>query len=165
MAVASNSSPLIYLAALSDFDLLRELFGQLVIPPAVYEEVVERGVGYPVQEAVQHCLGDWIRVEPLSGTELRDTLIHQRGLQVGESEVIALATSLRVGTVLMDDRDAVACARALGLRVIRTPLIYNEAKNRGRIANVRAKLDELRSAGFRLSDRDYQAILKSLGEL
>lgn len=40
-AVVSDSSPLNYLALLSDFDLLRQIYHTVVIPPAVYREVVE----------------------------------------------------------------------------------------------------------------------------
>jgi predicted nucleic acid-binding protein len=49
--------------------------------------------------------------------------------------------------------------------VIRTPLIYADAKILGLIGSVQEKLDELRSHGFRLSDRHYEQILKDLGEL
>ena len=42
-AVVSDSSPLNYLALLSDFDLLRQIYRSVVIPPAVYREVVESG--------------------------------------------------------------------------------------------------------------------------
>jgi predicted nucleic acid-binding protein len=44
MAVVADSSPLIYLAALSDFYFLKELFGSVLIPPAVYREVVRQGL-------------------------------------------------------------------------------------------------------------------------
>jgi predicted nucleic acid-binding protein len=47
-AVVSDSSPLNYLALLSDFDLLRRIYGTLVIPPAVHHDVVENGAEYPV---------------------------------------------------------------------------------------------------------------------
>ena len=61
-AVVSDSSPLNYLALLSDFDLLRQIHGNLVIPPAVHREVVERGAAYPVGKAVAAALGSWITV-------------------------------------------------------------------------------------------------------
>ena len=51
-AVVSDSTPLNYLALLSDFDLLRRLYGTLIIPPAVYREVIESGSEYPVAAAV-----------------------------------------------------------------------------------------------------------------
>jgi hypothetical protein len=48
--VISNSSPLVYLAALGDFELLRKLFVEIAIPPAVFDEVVVRGSGFPVAD-------------------------------------------------------------------------------------------------------------------
>jgi predicted nucleic acid-binding protein len=49
--------------------------------------------------------------------------------------------------------------------VIRTPLIYADAKFLGLVSSVREKLDELRKYGFRLSDPHYARILRELGEL
>jgi predicted nucleic acid-binding protein len=51
------------------------------------------------------------------------------------------------------------------MTVIRTPLIYADAKILGLVGSVREKLDELRACGFRLSDQHYELILKELGEL
>lgn len=64
----------------------------------------------------------------------------------------------------MDDQRGVRCARSRGMEVIRTPLIYADAKFRGLIPNVKGKLDELRVNGFRLSDRHYELILNEVGE-
>ena len=47
MYVVSNSTPLIYLAALGDFALLRKMFGQIHIPRAVWIELVDQGGGQP----------------------------------------------------------------------------------------------------------------------
>ena len=49
-----------------------------------------------------------------------------------------------------------------GITVIRTPLIYADAKILGLIDNLREKLDELRLRGFRLSDRHYSKFFESL---
>jgi len=66
MVVVSNSSPLIYLAALGDFELLRRLFGEIHIPPAVWAEIVEQGEGFPVQSAALHAAAQqWLRVTPV----------------------------------------------------------------------------------------------------
>src|ERR1019366_795098 len=51
-AVVSDSSPLNYLALLSDFDLLRQIYHTVVIPPAVHREVVESGADYSVRQTV-----------------------------------------------------------------------------------------------------------------
>ena len=87
-AVVSDSSPLNYLAWLSDFDLLRQIYHTVVIPPAVYREVVDSGADYPVASAVKAALGDWISVaeapDPAPVTALRSAF----HLDSGESEAI-----------------------------------------------------------------------------
>jgi predicted nucleic acid-binding protein len=40
MSVVSNASPLINLALIGQLDMLRQLYGELVIPDAVWREVV-----------------------------------------------------------------------------------------------------------------------------
>ncbi|MEB3760630.1 MAG: hypothetical protein GSR81_07285 [Desulfurococcales archaeon] len=41
--VVSDSSPLIHLSQIGRLNLLKEFFGELLIPPAVYREVVIGG--------------------------------------------------------------------------------------------------------------------------
>jgi predicted nucleic acid-binding protein len=48
--------------------------------------------------------------------------------------------------------------------VIRTPLIYADAKILGLIGSVQEKLDELRAHGFRLSTGHHEQILEDLGD-
>ena len=165
MPAVSDSSPLIYLAALSDFHLLREIFSSIVIPEAVYREVVTQGASYPVKDEVEAALGDWLTVQPIRNPHLATQISREQQLQAGECEVIALAKETQFQPLLLDEQRAVTYARSLGLKVVRTPLIYTEAKLRGRIITVREKLDALRREDFWLKDRDYEAILKTAGEL
>ena len=43
MKVISNTTPLIGLASIGQFELLHKLFGEIIIPKAVYDEVVIAG--------------------------------------------------------------------------------------------------------------------------
>ncbi len=86
-------------------------------------------------------------------------------LDLGESEAILVAGTLANVPLLMDERRGVRCARLRGATVIRTPLIYAQAKHLGLIGSVREKLDQLKLQGFRLSDQHYKLILEELGEL
>ena len=165
MVVVSNSSPLIYLAALGDFELLPQLFGEIQVPSAVWTEIVEQGAGFPVQSAVIQAVAQaWLRVTPLRPPM---ETIHAEGrrLHLGEMEVIRLAEQLSADIVLMDDRAAVIQARSQGFLVVPTIAIYIEAKRKGMIGSVKEKVDQLRAARFRLAERDYQAILALAGEL
>jgi predicted nucleic acid-binding protein len=102
--VVSDSSPLNYLALLSDFDLLRQIYKTLVIPPAVYREVVERGAAYPVAKVVRAALGEWISVAEAPDTTRVDNLRREYRLDLGESEAILVAESLGKVPLLMDER-------------------------------------------------------------
>jgi predicted nucleic acid-binding protein len=165
MIVVSNSSPLIYLAALGDFELLPRLFGEIHIPSAVWTEIVDQGDGFPVQPAALQAVAQgWLRLRPL---QVPVELIHagERRLHLGEAEVIQLAEELSADVALIDDRAAVIQARARGFRVVPTIAIYIDAKRNGMIGSVKEKVDRLRAARFRLTDRDYRAILAAAGEL
>lgn len=52
MLVVSNSSPLIALARLAQLELLQALYGEILIPSAVYQEVVQAGKGREGSAAV-----------------------------------------------------------------------------------------------------------------
>ena len=153
MPVVANSSPLIYLAALSDFHFLKNLFGTIAIPPAVYQEVVVQGTGFPVKGEVEAALDDWVVVRPVQNRRRIEEVRKAACLDIGEAEAIVLAQECQAETLLLDDQRAVGYARELGLNVTRTPVIYSEAKLRGWISSVREKLDALRKKGFRLSER------------
>lgn len=92
--VISSSSPLIYLAALDDFDLLRTLFDEVTIPPAVFDEVVVGGAEFPVARSVIAAQGKWIQVRNLGDASKAEAL-GLSGLDRGESEALVLAQELR----------------------------------------------------------------------
>ena len=111
MSVVSNSSPLIYLSALGDLDLLHRLLGSIVIPQAVYREVVLNGVvsgrARPGAEEVQQVLGTWLTVVEVENHSAVVRLQSAAGMQEGECEAIVLAGELHSATIVLDDQQAV----------------------------------------------------------
>ena len=61
MIIVSNATPLIGLAKIGRFHLLQQLFGQLHIADAVYDETVTRGVS--AKQVVAQA--DWIETHPV----------------------------------------------------------------------------------------------------
>ena len=47
MTVVSDASALINLARIGELELLRQLYGEVLIPQAVWREVVVKGAGQP----------------------------------------------------------------------------------------------------------------------
>ena len=64
MIVVVDSTPLIYLGAIGRFDLLRSLYGRILIPFAVFDEVVNQGEGR--WGARETAAADWVDVKSVS---------------------------------------------------------------------------------------------------
>jgi predicted nucleic acid-binding protein len=60
MIVVSDASPLITLARAGHLELLREFYGQILIPRAVHEEVTVASTGLPGADEVLRA--SWIEV-------------------------------------------------------------------------------------------------------
>jgi len=100
MSVVSNASPLINLARIDQLDLLRQLYGEVWIPEAVYREVVEEGAGQAGAEEVRAA--SWIKTRDVSNKALVQALRYE--LDAGEAEAIALALVMQADLLLMDER-------------------------------------------------------------
>ncbi|MEA1864199.1 MAG: DUF3368 domain-containing protein [Euryarchaeota archaeon] len=161
MSVVSNASPLINLARIGKLDLLRQLYGELFIPKAVWQEVVTDGVGQP--GAVEVKVATWIKVQSVTNTLLVRAL--RQELDAGEAEAIVLALEMESEVLLMDERLGREVAQHLGLRYIGLIGVLIEAKHKGVLSAVKHHLDELRNvAGFRIRDALYVRVLQDEGE-
>ena len=68
--IVSNSTPLIELSKIRRLELLRDVYGTLVIPKAVYTEVVINGEGKPGAKERKRLAGNSVG-EPLLIDETR----------------------------------------------------------------------------------------------
>jgi len=158
--VVSNSSPLIALAKVGLLNLLREMFGEIRIPRAVWVEVVEHGRGKPGSEEVAKA--EWIKVHDVSDRLAVEILRREMG--PGEAETIVLAKELGADLILMDDEKPREVARQLGLKIAGTIAILVRAWRKGLLA--RSPVDvalEMRAKGVWISDELLQR-LRSLIE-
>lgn len=160
MTAVSNSSPLILYASIGQLELIERLFTEVLITPAVWQEVVKDGRGRVGACEVQQA--SWIHQQPLPRPEMPRVLA---ALDPGEREAIALATSLPLGTpILLDDRRARRKARDVGLLVIGSGGILGLAKRSGLIDSVRPTLFDLISAGLFLNEAAVRELLEVAGE-
>ena len=158
--MVSNSTPLIHLAKIGRLELLREFFGEVLIPEAVYRECVIEGKGSEDAKLIENAV--WIRVERIRDERLKRSLMIE--LDEGESEAIVLAIEKGAGILLMDDYDGREIARALGLKTTGTIGILLRAKFEGKIESIKDELDKLKETGFWLSEELYERILEEAGE-
>jgi len=148
MIVVSDASPLIALARVNRLELLRALFGRLIIPDAVWNEIVLSGADKAGK--ADFFRADWIEPRPVNDQALTSLLKHDLG--AGESEAIVLARELNADFLLMDERLGRSVARNLGLTTIGLIGVLIEARQRGLLPDVAQLADELHdSAGFWIS--------------
>lgn len=160
MIVCCDTSPLTSLAAIGRFDLLLEIYGELHIPGAVWDELNQGGVGWPGRDEVDGAR--WIHRHQVANTALVVTLT--RDLDRGEAETIALALELGAELVLLDEREGRRAAQRLALHVSGVLGTLLAAKSKGLLLEMRPCLDDLRRIGFYLTDGLYSAVLETAGE-
>jgi predicted nucleic acid-binding protein len=115
--VVSNTSPIIYLSAIGDFNILAELFGTILIPQAVHNELA---AGKDNSAEYREALAaSWINVTRIRNQSARSYLLTD--LDVGEAEAIILAEELGSDLILLDDRLGRKVAELKGNIVIGTP--------------------------------------------
>jgi len=143
--VVADSSCLIGLSKIGKLEILHDFFGKIIIPEAVYYEVVIRGKGRAGAEEVKNA--DWIEKNKVKN----DLAVRafRLNLGAGESEAIALASEYNAKFVILDDLSARQTAEELGLSVIGTVAVLQKAEIKGIIGNLQAVLEDLRKAGFR----------------
>jgi len=154
MIVVANAGPLIALARIGCLDLLQTLYGQLRIPPAVWEEVLASGSGQP--EAVTIGALPWIHVVEVHNVTAVQ-LMRDR-LDAGESEAIVLALELNADLLLIDEARGRRVAEARGLNKTGTLGTLVMAKRRGLVPLVTPLLDQLRGVGFYVSGELHQTV-------
>jgi uncharacterized protein len=100
--IVSDTSPITNLAAINQLDLLQKLSPGIVIPTAVYNEMVK--VGKIVPGAIEVKTLPWIQKQAVEDPQ-RVILIQetQENIDLGEAEAIVLALELKADLLLMDD--------------------------------------------------------------
>ena len=161
MIIVSNTSPIINLAAIGQLELLRRIYGKVIVPQAVYDEVVVAGAGQPGAKELQES--NWFEVKTVQNKHLSKAL--KLELHDGEAEAIAIAVELEADLVLLDERRARAVASRFALNYIGLLGIIVYAKHKGIIDKAKPVVDDLITmAGFWIERRLYLKIMEKLEE-
>jgi len=160
--IVSNTSPIINLAAIKQLELLHSLYGTIVIPHAVYHEIVVKGHDQAGSTEIQSW--HWFERYPVQNVALVRRL--EQHLDAGEAEAIALAIEMKANLLLLDERRGRAIAKELGLTVAGLLGVFVVAKQQGYLAAVKPVLHDLITvARFWIDDELYTQVLASVGEL
>jgi predicted nucleic acid-binding protein len=150
MKLISDAGPIIGLAKIGQIFLLKKLAAEVLIPPFVQKEIYGK-IGVE-SELIDRALDDFIRVaEPMNlGSEISETI---KGLDEGERQSIHLAAAFKKDALLLiDDRAGRQAAEELGINKTGLVGILILAKQKGYVDNISSLIEQLRFAGYWLSD-------------
>jgi predicted nucleic acid-binding protein len=144
--VIADSSCLIGLSKIGKLQILHDLFGTVLIPEKVYQEVVVSGRGRPGAEEVKNA--SWIETRTVQNQlAVRVFQLHLGG---GESEAISLAVECAADFLILDDLKARQIAEELGLSVVGTVAVLYKSSEKGLLGEeMQTVLEQLHQAGFR----------------
>lgn len=157
--VVVNSTPIISLAILDQLDLFRILYSRVLIPPAVYDEVLAGGPSRP--GGAQLEAASWIERVQLQDPRRADLI---SDLDRGEAEVIALAQEVDADLVVIDERLGRRHAKRLELLVTGTLGVLLKAKNEGTLTKIAPLIEALQQGGIRLASDLVDRVLALAGE-
>ena len=164
--VVSDASPLICLAAIRHFSLLRLLYGEVLIPEAVWQEITHTpafAAAASLQVAADARGAGWLQVASAGNRPLVTQL--ETVLDPGEAEAIALAVERASSLLLIDERDGRQVARTLGVPLTGTLGVLLRAKALGHTPAIKPLLTELvEQHHFRLHPNLVRQVLAEVGE-
>jgi predicted nucleic acid-binding protein len=98
--VVSDSTPLHYLVLIERDSILQKLYGEIIVPPAVIQELSHPAAPQKISAWVKFLPG-WVKIKsPLSIPQTYDNL------DFGERQALALAKEIEADLVLLDDKVA-----------------------------------------------------------
>ncbi|PPK86732.1 hypothetical protein CLV84_3668 [Neolewinella xylanilytica] len=157
MIIVSDTSTITNLLQINRLDILKSLYGNIVIPPGVRRELYR----IEGQKTIIDKL-DWISTEYPHDQQLIAELLED--LDLGESEAIALAIELDAEYLIIDEYKGRAIAEKKGVKIVGLLGILIAAKTCGHIESIKSLLETIMSNGFRLNSSLVDKVLTALGE-
>jgi len=156
--VVSDTSTITNLHKVHQVDLLHIVFGTIIVPKGVYDELAV----IPSQKLLLDAK-PWIEVKEATDRELYSKL--REHLDHGEAEAISLSVDLDADFLIIDEQKGRQVAKNYGLTIIGLLGVLLEAKSRGALTAVKPTLEALiNEHDFRVSKSLFKMVLKQAKE-
>ena len=155
MIVVSDTTPLISLLKIDKVYLLEKLFGKILIPQAVFDELVIDKRFIEETDIIRN--NSQIEVKEVGSLEAVDILRRVTGLDIGESEAIVLADELNADVLLMDEAKGRNVSKDLGHKVMGTIGVIMVAYEENLLTSedVKECIEQLKKSGRHIGSRYY----------
>jgi predicted nucleic acid-binding protein len=145
MIVVADTSPLNYLVCIDLIEVVSQLYGKVIIPPEVRNEL-QAADAPTVVRAWANDLPDWIEVRMVDPARREDP--RSRTLDPGERAALSLASADRPSLLLIDERAGAGIARSWGLPATGTLGVLDEAARR-KLISLPDAIARLKRTSFR----------------
>ncbi|GAA4399139.1 DUF3368 domain-containing protein [Nibrella viscosa] len=160
MIVISDTSILNAFYKIRLLALLPALYGKVIIPQKVYDELMADDV---LANWLSSAHPHWLAIHPVQRSQTVEHLLVD--MDAGEAEALTLAQEISADVVLMDDHAGRRIAQELGIPVIGTLGILLAAKEEGLIPAIRPVLVDLtEQTKFWVSESLLNSVLKQANE-
>lgn len=158
--VVSDTSPIRALTHIGCVTLLEDLYREVLVPPAVAQELMHPPHHLPPVDVKQFT---FVRVQmPIDLLKVQQLL---QTLHLGESEALVLALEVQAAAILVDEKGGRRVAANWGLVPIGTLGILLEAKRAGFVSIIGPLIDQLQQTlNFFVSPQLKAQVLKAAGE-
>ena len=162
MIVVSDTTPLISLMKVSKLSLLRDLFGEILIPEAVFQESTTKALHKNEAEEIKRS--DYIRVVAVKDRERISLIQRVTGLDLGETEAIVCAEENNADIILIDELKGRQVAQNMNLTMSGSMGVLTAAYEKGLISSdeVEEALSVLRKSNQRISEKLIETVLKRI---
>lgn len=156
MIVVADTTPVNYLILIGEVDVLAKLYGRVVIPQAVRNELMCSRAPASVRAWIESP-PTWLEI--LSPAPVSDIALAK--LDAGERDAIALAEELSADQLIVDELLGRREAERRGLSIIGTVGVLREAAEEG-LLDLRAAVERLRQTSFHISPAILASLLHDL---
>jgi predicted nucleic acid-binding protein len=157
MILVADASALIALAAGDSLGLLDALFGQVLVPEAVFLEVA--GSGKPQSERLRNYLQGKVRA-----VDMRQFVFLDAFADLGETQAMLLYKEVVADYLLIDDKRGRKVAKINQIKTIGSLGVLLQAKRVGLIKSVAPLIHQIAASPVFIGDTLVKTVLELAGE-
>lgn len=129
MLVVSDTTPIISFVKMGKLEILGKLFGEVVLPFAVYNELTSNETFATEATIINAC--KFFKVVKIENDEYVSLLRRATGLDLGESEAIVYSDTNKADLLIVDEVKARKVATSMNLKITGTIGLLTVANRTG----------------------------------
>ncbi|MEC4747773.1 DUF3368 domain-containing protein [Methylomicrobium sp. Wu6] len=157
MILVADASALIVLAACDSLALLEALFGNVLVPEAVFSEVTVPGK--PQSARLRSYLHDKVRVVDMQRYVYLDAFA-----DAGETQAMLLYKEVSADYLLIDDKRGRKVAKINQIKTVGSLGVLLQAKRIGLIPRIAPLIEQIAASPVFMSENLIQTVLEMAGE-